>query len=199
MRSHILCLAIGLAAGLTSATVHAQKAAMAKHASGTFDVKVTPQKDDGIGDPTIGRMSIDKVYHGDLEGTGLGQMLTGMSAEVKDSGTYVAIERVHGTLQGRKGGFAVSHIGTMTRGKQSLKIAVIPDSGTGELTGIPGTLPLDRRDGQHFLGVALPDDVLIELLEDAPRCDMQKAIDLTLFLHQAPHSSIAEGSEIKDQ
>ena len=75
---------------------------MTKHASGTFDVKITPQKDEGIGDPTIGRMSIDKQYHGDLEGTGLGQMLAGMAAEVKDSGAYVAIERVRGTLQGER-------------------------------------------------------------------------------------------------
>ena len=52
---------------------------MAKHASGTFDVKIPPQKDEGIGDPTVGRMSIDKRYHGDLDGTGLGQMLTGMA------------------------------------------------------------------------------------------------------------------------
>ena len=83
MRNYILCLALGLAAGLTQATVHGQKgAAMAKHASGTFDVKITPQKDEGIGDATVGRMSIDKQYHGDLEGTGLGQMLAGMSADV---------------------------------------------------------------------------------------------------------------------
>lgn len=59
---------------------------MAGHASGTFDVKIVPQKDEGVGDPTIGRMSIDKVYHGDLDGTGLGQMLAGMAAEVRDSG-----------------------------------------------------------------------------------------------------------------
>jgi hypothetical protein len=123
---------------------------MTMHASGTFDVKITPQKDEGIGDPTIGRMSVSKQYHGDLEGTGGAQMLAGMSADVKDSGTYVAIERVRGTLSGRKGSFAVWHSGTMTRGAQALTIVVIPDTGTEELAGIAGTMTIDIRDGKHF-------------------------------------------------
>lgn len=153
MRNYILCLALGLAAGLSQTTAHGQKgAAMAKHASGEFDVKVVPQKDEGIGDATVGRMSIDKQYHGDLEGTGLGQMLAGMAAGVKDSGAYVAIERVRGTLNGRKGSFAVHHRGVMTRGAQDLVITVIPDSGTEELAGISGTMTIEIRDGKHFYG-----------------------------------------------
>jgi hypothetical protein len=123
---------------------------MAKHASGMFDVKMARQKDEGVGDATIGRMSIDKQYRGDLEGTGLGQMLAGMAAEVKDSGAYVAIERVRGTLHGRKGSFAVHHRGVMTRGAQDLVITVIPDSGTEELAGITGAMTIDIRDGKHF-------------------------------------------------
>jgi hypothetical protein len=126
---------------------------MAKHASGTFDVKIIPQKDEGVGDATIARMSIDKQYHGDLEGTGLGQMLAGMAAEVKDSGAYVAIERVRGTLQGRSGSFAVHHRGVMTRGAQDLTIIIVPDSGTEGLTGITGTMTIDIRDGKHFYGL----------------------------------------------
>lgn len=90
---------------------------MTKHASGTFDVKIVPQPaEQKVGDPSIGRMSIDKQYHGDLEGTGLGQMLTGMASEVKESGAYVAIERVRGALHGRKGSFAVHHRGILNRG-----------------------------------------------------------------------------------
>ena len=154
MRNDIVCLALGLAAVLIQGTAQAQKgAAMAMHASGTFDVKIVPQKDEGIGDPTIGRMSVDKTYHGDLEGIGLAQMLAGMAADVKDSGTYVAIERVRGTLQGRKGSFAVWHRGTMTRGAQDLVISVIPDSGTEELKGITGTMTIDIKDGKHFYGI----------------------------------------------
>jgi hypothetical protein len=153
MRNHILCLALGLAAATGHFSAQAQKGAtMAKHASGEFDVKIVPQKDEGIGDPTIGRMSVNKVYRGDLEGVGLAQMLAGMAAEVKDSGAYVAIERVRGTLHGRTGSFAVHHRGVMTRGAQDLVITVIPDTGTEELTGIAGTMTIDIRDGKHFYG-----------------------------------------------
>ena len=147
----ITCLVIGLAAVTSAAPAgQAQKEiSVTRHASGTFDVKLTPQKDEGIGDLTVGRMSIDKQYHGDLEASGLGQMLAGMG-EVKESGTYVAIERVRGTLHGRTGTFAVHHLGIMTRGAQQLVIAVVPDSGTGDLTGITGTMTIDIKDGKHF-------------------------------------------------
>lgn len=147
----ITCLVVGLAAAATSAAARpAQKGtSVTRHASGTFDVKLTPQNDEGIGDQTIGRMSIDKQYHGDLEGSGLGQMLAGMG-EVKESGAYVAIERVRGTLHGHTGTFAVHHLGIMTRGAQQLVITVVPDSGTGDLTGITGTMTIDIKDGKHF-------------------------------------------------
>jgi hypothetical protein len=144
---------LGLAlSAFTTQALQQKGAVMTMHASGAFDVKLKPQADEGISDPTVGRMSIDKVYHGELDGTGLGQMLAGMAAEVKDSGTYVAIERVKGTLHGRKGTFALAHLGTMTRGAQSLVITVIPDTGTEELTGITGTLTIDIKDGKHFYG-----------------------------------------------
>ena len=153
MRSCILCLALGLTAGLTQATARSQKGAvMATHAGGTFDVKITPQKaEEGVGDPTIGRMSIDKVFHGDLEGTSLGQMLAAMT-DVKDSAGYVAIERVKGVLKGRGGSFALQHSGTMDRGVPGLIITVVPDSGTGQLVGLRGTMTIDIRDGKHFYG-----------------------------------------------
>ncbi len=124
---------------------------MSTHAKGTFEVKIKPQADEGVGDPTVGRMSIEKQYHGDLEGTGLGQMLAGMT-DVKDSAAYVAIERFRGTLAGRKGTFAMQHSGTMTRGAQALIITVIPDSGTDQLAGITGTMTIDIVDGKHFYG-----------------------------------------------
>jgi len=153
----LLCLALGAGASALSnprSPVSGQKGAvMAKHASGSFDVKITPQKDEGVGDASIGRMGIDKVYHGDLEGTGVGQMLAGMASEVKDSGAYVAIERVRGTLHGRKGSFAVHHRGIMTRGAQDLLITMIPDSGTEELKGIAGTMTIEIKDGKHFYAI----------------------------------------------
>ena len=153
MRTYITGLAIAAMTLAAPALAQRKGPAVATHASGTFEVTITPQKDEGLGDPTIGRMSVAKQFHGDLEGSSGAQMLTGMSEAIKDSGTYVAVERVRGTLQGRKGSFAVWHSGTMNRGAQSLLITIIPDSGTDQLTGIAGTMTIDIRDGKHFYGI----------------------------------------------
>jgi hypothetical protein len=131
---------------------------MTSSAKGTFDVTLKPQPADEYADgAAMGRMSIDKVYHGDLEGTGKGQMLTAMGA-VKESGVYVAVEKIAGTLKGRSGGFAVHHTGIMNRGAQSLTITIVADSGTGDLAGIAGTMTIEIKDGKHFyaLDYALP-------------------------------------------
>jgi hypothetical protein len=122
---------------------------LARHATGTFDVKLDPQGvDDKTGDATLGRMSIDKQIHGDLEATSMGQMLTAGTA-VKDSGVYVAIERVSGTLHGRSGSFVLHHTGIMTRGAPHLTITVVPDSGTGQLVGLAGKMAITIVEGKH--------------------------------------------------
>jgi hypothetical protein len=123
------------------------------HAAGPFDVKITPQpQQENIGDPTVGRMAIDKTFHGDLEATSKGQMLTA-STEVKGSAGYVAIERVGGTLHtpagARTGTFALQHTGTLTRGAPELSVTVIPDSGTGQLVGLTGKMKINIADGKH--------------------------------------------------
>jgi hypothetical protein len=123
---------------------------MPTHVTGPFDVKLTPQ-DDKL-DPTLGRMTIDKQFHGDLEATSKGQMLTAMS-DVKGSAGYVAVERVTGTLRTtngpRKGSFALLHKGLMTRGTPELSVIVVPDSGTGELVGLTGTMNIIIAEGKH--------------------------------------------------
>ncbi len=124
---------------------------MAKHVSGTFDVKLVPQgADDKAEGATLGRLSIDKHYHRALEATGEGQMLTAVT-DVKGSAGYVAIGRVTGTLDGRAGSFVLQHSGTMsTAGGQQLSITVVPASGTGQLRGIVGRLSGKIVDGQYF-------------------------------------------------
>lgn len=122
---------------------------MTKHASGTFEVKLTPQgADDKAADATPGRMSIDKQFHGDLEATGQGQMLTAIT-DVQGSAGYVAIERVSGTLHGRKGTFVLQHSGIMNRGTPQLTITVVPDSGTDQLKGLAGKMGITIADGKH--------------------------------------------------
>ena len=121
---------------------------MPMHATGTFEVKLPPQTDDKSGDAALGRMTIDKQFHGDLEGASKGQMLTGMT-EVKGSAGYVAIEKVTGTLKGRSGTFILQHTGIMDRGKPQLTITVVPDSGTGQLVGITGNFTIKIDNGKH--------------------------------------------------
>jgi hypothetical protein len=119
-------------------------------ATGTFDVKITPQSSDLAPEgPNLGRMSIDKQYHGDLEGPAKGEMITAAGIAVKESAAYSAVERVSGTLHGKKGSFALQHTGIMTRGTPSLNVTVVPDSGTGELAGLTGKMDIIIEGKQH--------------------------------------------------
>jgi hypothetical protein len=119
------------------------------HGTGTFEVKLTPQTSgDKTEDATLGRMSIDKHFHGDLEGTSKGTMLTAGTA-VKGSAGYVALEKVSGTLNGREGTFVLQHSGTMTRGTPQLTITVVPDSGTSQLAGLTGNFTIKIAEGKH--------------------------------------------------
>ena len=118
-------------------------------ATGTFDVKLTPQPADGYADAkSLGRLTIDKTFHGDLAGTSHGQMLSAMSA-VKGSAGYVAIERVTGTLAERAGTFVLQHSGTMNRGVGTLALSVVPDSATDGLEGLSGSMQIIIEGGVH--------------------------------------------------
>ena len=118
-------------------------------AKGAFDVKMASVDTAHKDEKAIARYSLDKVYQGDLEATGTGEMLASMGT-VKGSGTYVAMEIVNGTLAGKKGTFALGHIGTMAHGEQNLSVNVVPDSGTGELAGISGKMKIIiAADGKH--------------------------------------------------
>lgn len=128
-------------------------------AAGSFDVSLTPLTLDPPGDDSArGRMRLDKRFHGGLDATGAGEMLTDMGA-VSGSAAYVAIERITGTLDGRGGSFLVVHRGVMTRGVQDLVVSIVPDSGTGELTGIEGSMTLIVGGGKHDyrIDAAVPD------------------------------------------
>lgn len=151
-----ICLALGPAPSAPAQT-HASEAkpvqmkgATPLHASGTFDVVVKPAApDDKAEGSTVGRMSLEKQFHGDLVGTSKGEMLTAATA-VKNSAGYVAIERVSGTLNGRRGTFVLQHTGTMNRGALQLDISVVPDSGTDELAGLTGQMTIKITDGKHY-------------------------------------------------
>jgi hypothetical protein len=119
-----------------------------ERATGTFDVKLVPL-DPLTSDAPLARLSIEKRIHGELEATAAGQMLS-VGTEVPGSAGYVAMERVTGSLRGKRGSFAMLHSGTMDRGQPHLSVSVVPDSGTGELKGLSGTFSIRIEGGQHF-------------------------------------------------
>jgi len=130
---------IGTSSQFSSAATVQKEGLMTHHVSGPFEVKGSPLPPYNQDDKALGRMSIDKQFHGDLEATSKGEMLSALT-EVKGSAGYVAIEQVSGSLNGRTGTFVLEHFATMTRGTPQLTIIVVPDSGTGQLTGLAGTM-----------------------------------------------------------
>lgn len=120
---------------------------MTYQASGTFDVKLTQQP--ATSDWGLGRLTIDKQFHGDLIATSAGEMLSAMTG-VAGSAAYVALERVSGTLHGRRGAFTLQHTGVMKRGEGQLTISVVPDSGEGELVGLTGQMTIRIEGDAHY-------------------------------------------------
>jgi hypothetical protein len=120
------------------------------HAVGPFEVKIDPQpSDEKAGGAAIGRMLLTKQFHGDLEATSKGTMLASGTGAQGSSGGYVALEIVTGTLKGRTGTFVLQHSATMNRGIPQLSVTVVPDSGTGQLTGLAGKMNIIIADGKH--------------------------------------------------
>jgi hypothetical protein len=116
-------------------------------AHGTFTVDVrplTPAPAEGIG-----RYSINKTIHGDLEATTVGEMFTSGDPKQGAAG-YVAIEVVTGTLAGKAGSFAMQHFATMDGAGPKMEVVVVPGSGTGELKGIEGSFGIRIEGGEHF-------------------------------------------------
>ena len=118
--------------------------------TGTFDVTITPETlSDTAAQSGLGRLSLDKRYHGALEASAQGEMLSAR-ASVTGSAGYVALERVEGTLDGHHGSFYLQHSGTMTRGAPALSVTVVPDTGTEQLQGLRGSLAIRIEDGKHY-------------------------------------------------
>lgn len=148
-----LCLLIGLSLSVYSQTKSPKGAPKGKpmktQAKGTFDVKVIPVPPDEKAQETgIGRFLLDKQFHGDLEASSKGEMIASGSP-ASGSGGYVAMEKVSGILNGRKGSFMLQHNGTMQGGAAEMNVVVIPGSGTEELAGIEGKLTIIIADGKH--------------------------------------------------
>lgn len=121
-----------------------------QQAKGEFEVTRIPQEELDIGGgASVGHSRFDKRFRGPLDATSVVHMLAVMSA-TPGSGAYVAIERIEGTLDGKRGSFHAQHSGVMDRGTPSLDISVVPDSGTGEMAGLHGRIAIDIVDGKHY-------------------------------------------------
>ena len=146
----VLPMAVAMLVGVLGKGTRAEQSGGGDHARGEFDVKINllppDEQTQRLG---AGRAWGDKQIHGDLEGTSQGYMLTA-TGEVKGSASYVALERVDATLKGRKGTFLLQHSAWMRAGEQHLAINVVPDSGTGQLAGLTGTMMITIVDGKHF-------------------------------------------------
>jgi len=157
MRFGLALLAgLGVAAGAQTTG----RAAM-KHATGSFEVTITPEAqapapDGGV--PTS-RMALHKVFSGALQGEARGTMLAAGTPAAGQAASYVAIDQVSGTLDGRRGGFVLVHRGTMSKAGADLSVIIAPDSGTGALEGIAGTLSIEVKGGKHLydLTYSLPE------------------------------------------
>ena len=122
---------------------------MTNRASGTFDVKMTPQANDAGEGGALSRMSLDKQFHGALDASSVVHMLA-VGTAVEGSAAYVAIERISGTLDGLAGSFLTQHNGTLDRGAPTLTVTVVPDSGTDDLQGLSGRMTIDIVEGKHY-------------------------------------------------
>jgi hypothetical protein len=132
----------------TAAAVSTKDSSMTSHtATGPFDVQLAPQTLSAVADKSgLGRMSLDKRFHGALEATSTGEMLAFRSATPGSAG-YVAMETVRGTLDGRAGTFVLQHSSTLTRGEPAQSITVVPDSGTDALAGLAGRMVVEIAPG----------------------------------------------------
>jgi uncharacterized protein DUF3224 len=122
---------------------------MVNHATGTFEVKLTPEEDKTGAEAVVGRMALDKQFEGDIEGSSKGLMVM-IGTAVQGSAGYVALEKVSGSIKGQKGTFYLQHHGIMNRGEGKLLVVVVPDSGTDELTGLAGSLEIKIENGKHY-------------------------------------------------
>lgn len=118
---------------------------------GNFEVVLNPMESfckgqDGI---NLARMSIEKTFHGGIQGTSKGEMLSCMTS-VKGSAGYVAIEQFTGQVEDKEGSFVLQHSGVLDKGQDRLIVEVVPDSASGELSGLHGRMTISIENGQHF-------------------------------------------------
>lgn len=113
-------------------------------ANGTFEVSLRPQKD---ADFPVGRMLIEKTYAGDMQGSGIGQMISKRTEG--GAAAYYAVEEFSGSVSGKSGAFTLVHQGYMDSNTQSLDVSILEGSGSGELLKISGSMRIIQDGNGH--------------------------------------------------
>ena len=93
--------------------------------------------DEAVGGLALSRIHVEESFSGDISGEGVVEFL--QAARADGSASFVGIERVTGTVAGRRGTFLLQDAGTVLDDIVSGDWFVIPGSGTGELSGLRGT------------------------------------------------------------
>ncbi len=88
---------------------------------------------------TLARVSYS--YKGEVQGQSELEYL--MTYRADNSGNYVGMERVEGSVRGRSGSFVLQHSGTFDAHGVRGTVFVVPGSGTGELKALRGEGSLD--------------------------------------------------------
>ena len=86
--------------------------------------------------PVLTRIHVEESFSGDISGDGVVEFL--QAARADGSAIFVGIERVTGTVGGRRGTFLLQDAGTVADGIVSGDWFVVPGSGTGGLAGLRG-------------------------------------------------------------
>ena len=153
MRTLVLAALVSLAAAPFPQSTHqeptmpATQTSIQLNAAGTFDVQIAPTGH--APDDSLQSLSLAKTYHGDLEATSRGEMLAS-GGPPSTNGGYVAMERITGKLTGRAGSFSAMQLGTMSTGTvPQITMQIVPGSGTGDLSGLYGTMTIAVTSGQH--------------------------------------------------
>lgn len=100
-----------------------------------------------IGGPALNELRATEDFVGDIVGEGTARMLQTLRAD--GSASYVAVERVVATVEGRSGTFVLQDEGTLDGTKVKGTWFVVAGSGTGDLAGIRGEGDFHAELGQH--------------------------------------------------
>ena len=123
--------------------------AIKTRATGRIEVKTYEPRtyEEVDGGPDLVEIHVTETFSGDIEGEGVVRFLQAVRKD--GSASFVGVERVTGSVGGRKGTFLLQDEGTLEGSTVKGEWFVIPGSGTGDLSGLRGEGGFEAELGQH--------------------------------------------------